>query len=276
MAALGSYDFRDPNLQDYINYEHALDVIQRKGGTKQELKIIELNCTMPAGATMIAADAGRTNEFDGTGTPIIVYAISTDNTQDKSAGTGALTVTVFGTDENDAYIEETFTLNGTTKVAGVVKWKRLIACKIASTGGDGIATGTLTIENTGATEDYLTITIGQACSTQAGKLYIPSGWKGMILDMMPAMVQTADAASVLLTEGINVWVRKYVDGGTVTEDEIEQFSITNIDKPTIKPHFGILDGGDDAYFDIFHQSIDTDNVANVIHYTIHYLVWKEA
>ena len=111
MASLGSYDFRDPSIVDYMNYEKEILTLQSIGGTKQDVKIIELDITMPAGATMIAADAGRTNEFDGTGTPIIVYAISSDNTQDKAAGTGALEVTVFGTDENDLYIEEAFTLS---------------------------------------------------------------------------------------------------------------------------------------------------------------------
>lgn len=276
MAAYGSYDFRDPSLEDYINFEHSLDVIQRKGGTKQDLKIIQLSCTMPAGATMIAADAGRTNEFDGTGTPIIVYAISSDNTQDKAAGTGALEVTVFGTDENDLYIEEAFTLNGTTQVAGTNKFKRLIAAMLTSCGSGGVGVGNVTITNTGQTETYLTIPAGQAGTAQAGKLYIPEGYKGIILSRIVNLVQTADAASVLLTEGANIWIRKYADGGTVTEDELHQYSITNLEIERIPSHWGILDGGDDSYFDIFQQSIDTDNVANVFHYDMHYLVWKEA
>lgn len=276
MPSLGSYDFRDPSLEDYINFEHALDVIQRKGGTKQDLKIIELSCTMAAGATMIAADAGRTNEFDGTGTPIIVYAISSDNTQDKAGGTGALEVTVFGTDENDLYIEEALTLNGTTQVAGTQKFKRHIGAKLTSCGSGGVGVGNVTITNTGQTETYLTIPAGQAGSCQAGKCYVPSGYKSVILARNVNLVQTADAASVLLTEGANVWVRKYTDGNTVTEDELHQYSITNLEVEYIIPHWGVLEGGDDSYWDIFHQSIDTDIVANVFHYDMYYLVWKEA
>lgn len=275
MAAYGKYEFRDPSLEDYVNFEHALDVIQRKGGTKQDLKIIEIACTMPAGATMIAADAGRTNVFDGTGTPIIVYAISSDNTQDKAAGTGALEVTVFGTDENDLYVEEVFTLNGTTQVVGTNKFKRLVGAMLTECGTDGVGTGNVTISNTGQTETYLTIPLGQAGSAQAGKIWIPEGYKGMILDCLSYLVQTADAASVLLTEGVNVWIRE-IGTSTVTEDEIHQYSITNIDRPLMSPHSGVIEGGDDVCFDIFHQSIDTDNIANVIHYDIFYLVWKEA
>jgi hypothetical protein len=274
MASLGSYDFRTPNLEDYINFEHALDVIQRKGGTKQDLKIIELSCTMAAGATMIAADAGRTNEFDGTSTPIIVYAISSDNVDDKAGQDGALEVTAFGTDENDLYIEEAFTLNGTTQVAGTLKFKRLIAAKLTSCGANGVGTGNVTITNTGQTATYLTIPAGQAGSCQAGKLYVPEGYKSIILARNVNLVQTADAASVLLTEGANVWVRKYY--GTVTEDELHQYSVTNLEVEYITAHWGILTGGDDSYWDIFHQSIDTDIVANVFHYDMFYLVWKEA
>lgn len=275
MAAYGKYEFRDPSLEDYINFEHALDVVQRKGGTKQDLKVIEMACTMPAGATMIAADAGRTNAFDGTGTPIIVYAISSDNTQDKAAGTGALEVTVFGTDENDLYIEEAFTLNGTTQVVGTNKFKRLVGAMLTSCGTGGVGVGNVTISNTGQTQTYLTIPAGQAGSAQAGKMWIPDGYKGMILDCLSYLVQTADAASVLLTEGVNVWIRE-IGTSTVTEDEIRQYSITNVDRPLMSPHSGVIEGGDDVLFDIFHQSIDTDNIANVIHYDIFYLVWKEA
>ena len=276
MANYGFYDFRDPSLEDYIYYEHALDVIQRKGGTKADLKIIQLTCTMAAGATMIAADAGRTNAFDGTGTPIIVYAISSDNTQDKPAGTGALEVTVLGTDENDLYVEEAFTLNGTTQVAGSTKFKRLIAAKLTSCGTGGVGVGNVTITNTGQTATYLTIPAGQAGSVQAGKCWVPAGYKSIILDRQVNLLQTADAASVLLTEGANVWVRKYIDGNTVTEDEIHQYSVTNLEVEYCTPHWGILVGGDDSYWDIFHQSIDTDNVANAFHYDMFYLVWKEA
>ena len=276
MAALGSYDFRDPSLEDYINFEHALDVVQRKGGTKQEFKIIQMECTMPAGATMIAADSGRTNVLDGVATPIIVYAISSDNVEDKAGQDGALEVTVLGTDGNNNYIEDVITLNGTTQVAGVVEFQRVIAAKLTETGVDGVGTGNVTISNTGQTATYLTIPAGQTGSAQAGKMWIPEGWKFMMLDFAASLVQTPDAAAVLITEGANVWPHLIGVDVIPTEDEIHQYSFTNIDRPPIKPHWGVHDGADDLLFDIFHQSIDTDNIANIMHYDIFYLVWKEA
>ena len=274
MAAYGSYDFRDPCLVDYMNFEKELLMVQGRGGTKADLKIIELNITMPAGATMIAADAGRTDEFDGTATPIIVYAISSDNTQDKAVGTGALEVTVFGTDENDLYIEEAFTLNGTTEVAGSNKFKRLIGAMLTSCGTDGVGTGNVTITDTGQSETYLTIPAGQAGSCNS-KCYLPDGYKGILLDIYASLVQTADAASVLLTEGVNIWLRE-LGTSTVTEDEIHQYSITNISEIEVQVPHPPIEGGDDVLFDLYHQSIDTDIVANVMHYHCIYLVWKEA
>lgn len=275
MAALGHYEFRDPTLEDYMNFEHELDVIQRKGNVKQDLKIIHESVTMPSGATMIAADALRTNVFDGTSTPIVVYAISSDNVEDKAGQDGALEVTVFGTDENDLYVEVAITLNGTTQVSSVTKFKRLIGCKLTECGVDGIATGTITITNTGQTATYLTITIGQGGSTQAGKTYIPDGYKGMILRLKGNIVQTTDANKVLTTDGANIWVRKF-GVSTVTEDELHQYSVLTSKDLDLIPHWEIVDGGDDVYFDIYHQSVDTD-ITNVrVHYDIFYLVWKEA
>ena len=276
MAALGTYDFRDPTLEDYINFEKEILTVQGRGLPKEQLKILQMACTMPAGATMIAADSGRTNTLDGVATPIIIYAISSDNVEDKAGQDGALEVTVIGTDENDNYIEETLVLNGTTQVAGVVKFQRKIAAKLTKTGVDGVGTGNVTITNTGQTATYLTIPAGQTGSAQAGKMWIPPGWKFMVLDMQASLVQTPDAAAVLITEGVNVWPHLIGVDVIPTVDEIHQYSYTNIDRPPIKPHWGVHDGADDLLFDIFHQSIDTDNIANIMHYDIFYLLWKEA
>ena len=274
MAALGSYDFRDPTLEDYMNFEHTLDVIQRKGNVKQEFKMLFMECTMPSGATMIAADAGRTNELDGVATPIIVYAISSDNVEDKAGQDGALEVTVFGIDENDVYNEEVFVLTGTTQVVGVVKWQRLIAAKLTKCGVDGVGTGNVTITNTGQGEQYLLIPAGQAGSAQAGKMWIPLGWKAMIINFDAHFINLPGAAAFSRVEGTNIWVRNI--HGTVTGDELHQYTIsTNKVLPSFA-HWEIIDGVDDALFDIFHQSVNTGTTDHNVHYDINYLLWKEA
>lgn len=275
MAALGSYDFRDPSLEDYVNFEHALDVVQRKGGTKQEFKMLFMECTMPSGATMIAADAGRTHTLDGVATPIIVYAISSDNTEDKVGQDGALEVTVLGIDENDNYVEEAFTLTGTTQVVGTIKFQRLIAAKLTECGVDGVGTGNVTISNTGQTATYLTIPAGQAGSAQAGKVYVPLGWKAMIINFDAHFINLPGAAAFSRVEGTNVWVRT-IDGGTVTDDEIHQYTISTDKILPTYPHWEVVTGADDALFDVYHQSVNTGTTDHNVHYDINYLLWKEA
>ena len=275
MAAYGSYDFRDPTLEDYINYEHELDVIQRKGNVKQEFKMLFMECTMPSGATMIAADSGRTAEFNGVATPIIIYAISSDNVEDKPGQDGALEVTVFGIDENDVYIEEAITLNGTTQVAGVVKFQRLIAAKLTECGVDGVGTGNVTITNTGQAATYLTIPAGQAGTAQAGKVYVALGWKAMIVNFDAHFINLPGAAAFSRVEGTNIWIRRY-DGDTVTEDELHQYTISTNKVLPSNPHWEIINGVDNALFDIFHQSVNTGTTTYNVHYDINYLLWKEA
>ena len=276
MAALGYYDFRDPSLEDYINFEKELLIVQGRGGTKQEFKILQMECTMPSGATMIAADAGRTNEFDGVATPIIVYADSSHiNDNGTTPNAGVRSITVFGFDENHDYIEETILTNGTTKVAGTTTFERTIALKAATVGASKTAVGAVRITDTTEAETYLTIPAGQIASAQAGKLYVPTGWKAMILEINAGYVQTADAAAALYVEGANIWV-KY-DDEVFLQDEIKIFSIdafeTNV---KIKPGMGIITGGDNIMIDIFHQSVDTDVTTHPIRYNVYYLLWKEA
>jgi len=276
MAALGYYDYRDPSLEDYINFEKEILTVQGRGGTKQKLKILQMECTMPSGATMIAADAGRTVEFDGVATPIIVYADSSDaGDNGTTPGNGARSITVFGIDEDDDYNESTILTNGTTKVAGVLKYQRTIAMKAATAGTTKTAIGNVTIKETTETDVYLTIPAGQIASAQAGKLYVPTGWKAMILEINAGYVQTADAAAALYVEGANIWV-KYDDEALI-QDEVKIYSIeahqTNV---KIKPGMGVITGGDNIMIDIFHQSIDTDVTSHPIRYNVYYLLWKEA
>lgn len=274
MAALGSYDFRDPNMEDYIRFADKLFEIQ-KPNTKQQLKILQMECTMPSGATMIAADAGRTDEFDGVATPIIVYADSSHaNDNGTTPNVGVRSITVFGIDENDDYVESTILTNGTTKVAGVTTYQRTIAMKAATAGASLTAVGNVRITDTGEADQYLLIPVGQIASAQAGKVYVPVDWKATILEIKVYIVQTPDANKALTTDGVNVWVR-WFDGG-LTPDEIHQYSVVNIQPPMIIPHWGIFTGADDAYIDIHHQSIDTDITVLRVHYDITYALWKEA
>ena len=273
----GEYDFRDPNVEDYIRFEKELRIAQNVGGVKQEFKILQMECTMAAGATMAAVDAGRTNELDG-GTGVGLSVISDDGDDEGTTGVGLRTIKFLYTHTADGYTEETVTMNGTTSVdiAASADVNHVIAAKAVTAGSGKTSSGNITFHEagTGVLETYLTIPAGQIATAQVGKCYVPDGWKGMILEIQGYYVQTANADAVKLTEGANFWV-KWVDG-LLTADEVHIYSLTNTNPLIIKPHFGVKSGGDDRYFEVMHQSVDTDNTANVFHYDVTYLLWKEA
>jgi len=272
MAALGMYDFREPNIQDYIKFEKQLLTIQKI--VKSRLKIVFMECTMPCGATMIAADAGRTAEFDGTGTPIIIYVISSNvGDNGTTPGLGVRSVKVFGTDENDELIEDTILTNGTTQVAGTVKFKRLIGAKAVTAGATATAIGAITITSAAQAATYLTIPAGQIATAQAGKMYIPEGWYGSILEFNASFVQSANATALDLANGANVWIQ-YLDG-LLIPDELNIFSVVPTSFPPVNPPWQFYVGGDDSLIDVFHQAIDTDVTTNPVHYQITYVLYKE-
>lgn len=276
MAALGTYDYRDPSLEDYMNFEKKLLTVQGRGVKKEQFKILQMKCTMPSGATMIAVDAGRTNEFDGVATPIVFFVDSSHaNDNGTTPGAGVRSIIALMVDENDDYLEETVLTNGTTKVTSIAKAQRLIAMKAATAGATKTAVGNITLTDTTEADQYLLIPVGQIGSAQAGKLYVPPGWKAMILEIEVGYVQTADAAALLLVEGANVWIKW--DDELLIQDEIDIITIGPHEASVIiKPKFGIIEGGDNIMIDIFHQSVDTDVTSHPIRYNIHYLLWKEA
>ena len=159
----------------------------------------------------------------------------------------------------------------------MVKFQRLIGAKLTETGVDGVGTGNITITNTGQAIQYLLIPAGQAGSAQAGKVWVASGWKAMILNFDAHFINLPGAAAFSRVEGTNIWIRRY-KGGTfpVTEDELHQYTISTDKILPAKPHWEIVNGVDDALFDVFHQSVNTGTTDHNVHYDIHYLLWKEA
>lgn len=76
-----------------------------------------------------------------------LQAVSSDNTQDKGGGTGALAVTVYGLDSNYAEISETITLNGSTAVDSALStWFRINNARVSSVGTGGKPVGNITIK----------------------------------------------------------------------------------------------------------------------------------
>lgn len=121
------------------------------------------------------------NVFDGTTTPAYVYAISS-SAQDGSSGTGALTIALIGIDENDEFINETITMNGTTQVQSANKYKRIFHAYVTSWGSGKDAVGDITITDDGQSTTYLTIAAGDNESNGAA-IWIPEDYSVIIEDI---------------------------------------------------------------------------------------------
>jgi hypothetical protein len=76
---------------------------------------------------------------------------SSDNTEDKPGGAGALTVRIFGLDENWAEQSEVITLNGTNLVEAQNTYIRVNRILVLTAGANGVNTGTIfAYDNAGA------------------------------------------------------------------------------------------------------------------------------
>lgn len=112
--------------------------------------------------------------------------VSSDNTQDKAGGTGALQVTIGYLDANYAEKTETVTLTGTAPVDTVAtNILRINSFQVTSAGTGGAPVGNLSLRNTAGNVTYSYITLGftrarnSVCTVPAGQtLYITGGSVG--------------------------------------------------------------------------------------------------
>lgn len=88
---------------------------------------------------------------------------SSDNTNDKAAGTGALTATIRGLAKTSYLpIEETVTLNGTGAVTTTKKFIRINGVEVQTAGSTGSNTGVLTTSLNSQVQDTLPIARGRS------------------------------------------------------------------------------------------------------------------
>jgi len=76
-------------------------------------------------------------------TPAVVGVASTDNTNDNAAGTGALTVRVFGLDSSGDLATEDVTMTGQTAVNTIATFSAVYRLLVLTTGSNNANTGTL-------------------------------------------------------------------------------------------------------------------------------------
>lgn len=109
----------------------------------------------------------------------IAEVLSSDNTNDKAAGTGALTVLVKGVTIAGVYQEETFVMNGTSAVVGLKTWGFINSVEVATAGSTKANTGTITVRVTSAGATWASMPIGYGVSDGAF-FYVPSGYRLII------------------------------------------------------------------------------------------------
>lgn len=104
--------------------------------------------TVPNGGPFSLAPGfgGSSYTLDQSGidaTPATVGVASTDNTNDNSGGTGALTVRVSGLDSSGNAATEDVTMTGTTAATTVATWSAITGLQVLTTGSNNANTGTI-------------------------------------------------------------------------------------------------------------------------------------
>jgi hypothetical protein len=151
------------------------------GGTEQTLAPgIAVDYVFPAGATSMSMR-------------------SSDNTDDKAGGQGALQVTIFYLDTNYAEQSLVVTLTGTTWVDIGTQMFRINNMRVSSTGTLGKPTGNITLADT-ATKAIIYGYISAGRNRQRQAVYtVPAGKVLYIQDFTASVMQTAGNKRTLIT-----------------------------------------------------------------------------
>lgn len=94
---------------------------------------------------------------------------------DAAAGTGARTINVEGLNALGAWVEETFTLNGTTPVVSTSTWVRVVRAYIVTAGSLATSAGAITVKHNVTTANiFSVIKAGRGMSMNA-VFTVPAG-----------------------------------------------------------------------------------------------------
>ena len=117
--------------------------------------------------------------------------VSTDNTNDKAAGTGALTVYISYLTSTFVEKSETVTMNGTTAVATANNdIYRVNAFRVATAGSTGACTGTVTLRRSSAGTTVSQMAIGETRARNINYT-VPVG-KALVIDEVDCSSSGAD------------------------------------------------------------------------------------
>jgi len=156
--------------------------------------LIGLNADIDTGTEeVVPASRGTlpTNEF-------VASIVSSDNTNDKAAGTGALTATIRGIQKTTyKAIEETVTLNGTTPVVTTTLFIRINDVEVQTAGSTGTNAGTLTTSLNSQGQDV--VPIGHGRSHQA-TYAVPASTEAVIESIEVSAVVAAGNITAIIFE----------------------------------------------------------------------------
>lgn len=131
-----------------LNRDYNLEVLRGKVAGHSMVNVRGHDTTVPNGGPFGLSPQFGTNGyvFDQSAidaTPAVVSVASTDNTNDNSGGTGALTVRIIGLDSSgDAQVVDE-TMNGTTEVTTSETWSAVTQILVLTTGSNNKNTGTI-------------------------------------------------------------------------------------------------------------------------------------
>lgn len=171
-------------------------------------------------------DTGATESIwshDGLWTPqaaALAPTVSSSSAADTAAGTGARTVLVMGLDANFTEQQEIVTLNGTTAVATVNQYLRLLNLVVLTAGSGTTQAGDIYVGTGVVTAGvpatvYLKAPIGYNAS-QSSFYTVPAGWTAYLVYITGSAIASATNQRTLFAlreraPASNVWMR----GGSV-------------------------------------------------------------
>lgn len=276
MASCGSYDYRSPTKSDLFDFP-LVDFL-KQGGYDPKILELELYQESPDSETEIRESF--TDILNGVASPVKLDVRSSDNTNDKAAGTGALTVKLLGISATTAagtfsIFEETITLNGTTHVTTARYYKRLIAVKTATWGSGGKAAGTITVSEVGGETKTYAAYANTSYGTVNARVYIPTNYTGRLQQLYANVIQAAGAAAAVLDAGCLVRIQRFTATGVNLKADLvlHRYSVLPKQQLHIPPHWEDLAGDDYAYFTVFLQTVNT-GANKDCHIDLKFVIWQ--
>jgi hypothetical protein len=274
------WEFHDPpTIGDDIELRNLLIDIKGRA-LPGKVKVLRkwITQTAPAAEAEIRVDVGHL--FDGTSVPADVYADSSDNAQDKAAGTGARVASILVNDADDEPVEITVDLNGTTPVkhGHTSKVKRVNDLRVSTWGSGGRPVGTIQCINQADNEVYAKLAATANHSINA-RFYVPTGWKCIVGKAKAKFTTAPHANGIIATAGVNGrWLFDKGDGDLGIDKNIEaRFHLSAYQSwMDITPPARVIDGAAGAYISLTHQATDTDLTTHFASYDISLIMWKEA